>query len=434
MSGANKTSPSSEIFDLKRLPGSKYWANRYLVLAALGREPVRLSGVPENDDVAHLCDGLRALGHEVEQLGDDTVRVVPQFSPGKASEEPLVVDCGDSGTMARFMAAVAALGQQPVTLTGSPRLCSRPMRRLLEALHHLGAQVDADNGRLPVTIRGPLDGGEVELDASESSQFVSALLLVGAKMPRGLTLHRRGREVSSTYINMTVRALERAGVGVHVDGDRIQVAPGEISLPDTRLPVDATTASYFMMAGALGPRPTRLQGFVYEPTTHGESRFVDHLARMGVQVELSRDDVVVNPCSDLLPVHIDCADCPDVFQSLAVMAVFAAGKSRFTGLSALKHKESDRISDTAEELRKLGVDASFGDDWMSIVGGGPLRRAVLDSHGDHRMVMSLAQLAWRFADFSLSGSAAVRKSFPDYWERMAELGLPDTRTLTEKSS
>lgn len=411
--------------NITSVPRSKYLANRWLVLAALSGQITRLKRVPDNEDVRHLLSGIAQLGVGVEKTDGD---IVLKPNPSGHSPAAVTIDCGDSGTMARFMLALAATKDYSVTIDGSNRLRERPMEPLLSALRQLGAQISSSDGHLPVQIKGRICGGVVTVDPGQSSQFVSALMLIAPVLPEGLEIILVRTPVSWSYIRMTADVLKQAGISCSLNKERIAVAPGKIQVPTLEIPVDATAASYMMMAGLLGPEPVRIIGYQYRPQLHGECYFVDHVARMGGELVLQPHSVCAYPVEHFLGTELDCSDCPDVVQSLAVLACFARKTVRLTGLQALPYKESNRIEDTARELRRCGVAVKTGSDWLSI-GAPRWQPCVFETHRDHRMAMALAQLSWRVKGLSMKDSQVVSKSWPDYWQQMSEIGLPMARRL-----
>lgn len=406
--------------EIRKAPRSKYLSNRWLVLAALSESPAVLNGVPDNEDIRHLVSGLQTLGVVVTKHENG---LVLSKKPSVMPKEPVIVHCGDSGSMARFIMALAATKSFPVTVDGSQRLRSRPMAPLIRALEALGAKISSTNGYLPVTVQGKIRGGTVEVDPSHSSQFVSALMLVAPILDGGLRITFSKPPVSVSYIRMTANVLEQAGVLCRLDEKGVQIEPGPIRLPSIEIPVDATAASYLMMAGLLGPNPVAVLGYQYHPELHGECHFVDHVARLGGELMLQPNKVIARPVPDFVSAELDCTDCPDVVQSLAVLACFARGDVRLTGLDALPYKESNRIEDTARELSRCGVSVTTGSAWMKI-GKADWRPCQFVTHQDHRMAMSLAQLSWRVKGLNMRDWQVVGKSWPEYWHVMAELGLP----------
>ena len=416
-----------------QIPGSKYLANRLLILAALSHVSGELKNMPLNDDIKALFEALVALGYamnfqgEVLKFEGNQKRKIPQKS--------VKIDCGASGTMARFICAVAALDTFEVEIFGSDRLQQRPMLPLFEALIEMGAEVTClkQSGCLPVRIKGsirnPTRTSRISLPGNISSQYISALLLIGAELPQGLMIDIQAPIVSATYIQMTLQLIELAGVKVIKEDalSRLNVAPSKIMQKSQSLDADPCSASYVLAAAVLNRKQLTIKPFHYQPELQGEYGMIDILREMGAEIQVEQGQLYLNPATELLTsVQRDMGKMPDIVQTLAVLACFAKGTSRFNNIAHLKLKESDRIVDTATELQKCGVTVTYGDDWLEISGLDDLQQlkpSYIDTHHDHRMAMSLAQLGWLKNGFSVDVPEVVNKSFPGFWELMRQLGL-----------
>lgn len=411
-----------------RIPPSKYVANRALLLAALAEGTSLLRGLPENDDLGRALAFVEALGARPEKVAADSwvVRGVggrPRFPAGTR------IDLGASGTLARFALAVAALSDAPVVLDGSPRLRERPMDELLEALVALGARVESTGGGLPVRISGPLAGGAVRLSGRTSSQFASALLLVGPLTPRGIRLGFHAPPVSASYIELTREAMEAFGVRVVRDGNGLVTATAGAGYRSSSfvVPPDPTALGYFAALTALAPGSClEAEGAFVRPFS-GEARLLDCLETMGAHVETGEGILSVRGDAEpLRPLgRVDAGSCPDSVPTLAVLAATAPGESVLTGIGHLRHKESDRPAALALELARLGLDIEARDEELCILGRSLLRTRspVFESHDDHRLAMSLALLTLRLGAVEIVGAEAVAKSFPGYWNELAALGF-----------
>ena len=409
------------------IPGSKYLANRAMIIAALTLEPSTIANLPDNNDIRSLYEALRALGYQIYWDDDGCIqsegadkRVKPQTA--------VTIDCGASGTMARFISAVSAMDDFPITITGSERLCERPMGQLFCVLKELGAEVIEQklSDCLPVTITGPLTANEntvVELPGSISSQYASAMILVGSLFPHGISIQLLEPVVSAQYIKMTCDLVASTGIQLDYRDNLIKIQPGSYQLQQLNLNADPCSASYPLAAAAITGKSISISPFQYLPQQQGEFVIVDLLRKMGCKVECNHHKIQLSRSQPLQAIVENMSDKPDIVQTLAVVACFAEGTTRFEGISHLRYKESDRIKDTVDELRKFGVKASYGEDWLEVTGGAELTAATIDTHDDHRMAMALAQLAWKVEGVKMNQPGVVAKSFPGFWKLMEQMGL-----------
>lgn len=420
-----------------RIPGSKYLANRLLILAALSEKAGELKNVPKNDDIQNLYNALKQLGYPLTWQGNSIS--FAGISHRVQPEKSLTIDCGASGTMARFICALVALDNIEVTVTGSKRLQQRPMQPLFDALTSLGVETTCSKepGCLPVKLKGPVSkvqsDPEISLPGNISSQYISALLLIGALIPTGINIRIQPPLVSSTYIQMTLELLQRAHVAVSCTEDllSIQVEPSTIRVNSQALDADPCSASYIMAAAILSGNELILEPYQYQPRLQGEYAMIDVLREMGCDIQVHQRKLHLKALGKkLIAVKKDMGKMPDIVQTLAIIACFADGVSRFENIAHLKVKESDRISDTVNELKKCGVEVRCGNDWMEVTGrpsGDKLLPCLIDSHHDHRMAMSFAQMAWKLPRLCIDDPMVVNKSFPDFWGVMQNLGMKITK-------
>ncbi len=409
------------------IPGSKYLANRAMIIAALSVAPAKLENLPDNNDIRALYNALRSLGY---QLNWDEQGCLLSEGAAKRNKPStaITIDCGASGTMARFISALVAMDDFPITIVGSERLCERPMGPLFDLLKTLGARITTHQltDCLPATIQGPLfceTDSIVELPGSISSQYASAMVLIGCLFPNGLKIQLLEPVVSAQYIKMTCDLVKSSAVPIDYHNNFIQISPASYQLEHLELNADPCSASYPLAAAAILGKKISIRPFKYLPQQQGEFVIIDLLRKMGCDIECDGDSVHLVRNKPLLAITENMSDQPDIVQTLAVVACFAEGTSRFEGIAHLRFKESDRISDTADELRKFGVSVDYGDDWLAVTGGAELTAAVVDTHDDHRMAMALAQLAWQLDGVSMNHPEVVAKSFPGFWSLMKQMGL-----------
>lgn len=408
------------------LPGSKSITNRALVCAALATGTSTLRSVLFADDTEAMLGGLRSLGVSVASDEEATSVTVAGLG-GRLAPGRHTVDARMSGTTARFLVPVLALGDGSITLTGHPQLRARPMGPGLDALRQLGVAVtelDAP-GHLPVEVHatGAVDGGRIRVSGDVSSQFLSGLLLAAPAMRDGLVVELTGELVSRPYIELTAAVMADFGVDVDasVTGDRFAVAPSSYRATDHRVEPDASAASYFFAAAAVCGGRVRVEG-LGRSTAQGDLRFVEVLAAMGCEVEIGDGSTEVRGGGALRGVEVDLGGFSDTAPTLAVVAAFATSPTRVTGIGFIRRKETDRIAAVVAELRRCGVEAAEEPDGFVVLppDGGP-RPARIETYGDHRMAMSFAVLGLRVPGTVVVDPGCVAKTFPGYFETLDRL-------------
>jgi 3-phosphoshikimate 1-carboxyvinyltransferase len=405
-----------------RVPGSKSITNRALVCAALADGESVVDGIAPGDDTAVMLECLRRLGVVVDQRGSTVVLVGAGgvFAPG-----PERLDAGLAGTTSRFITALACLGTGPYTVDGAPPLRTRPMTELHDALAHLGATVrTSELGGLPVEVeRGSITGGTVRLRGDVSSQFVSALMLIGPYLDGGLSIELTPPIVSGPYIAMTQRVMAAFGVGVAGDtgiavdpqGKAIVSVPaGRYSARPYVVEPDASSASYLFGAVAACTGSVEVPGLGLG-SLQGDLGFVAILGDMGCEVELSDLSTRVTRRGPLRGVDVDMRDVSDTVPTLAAVALFAETPTRIRGVGFIRRKESNRIGDLAHELRRLGARVDESDDGLVIEPSQPVP-ATVSTHHDHRLAMALALVGLAGKGVTVEDPDVVAKSWPEYWD------------------
>jgi 3-phosphoshikimate 1-carboxyvinyltransferase len=329
----------------------------------------------------------------------------------------------------RFLTALAALGEGEYLLTGTERLCQRPLGELLEALRQAGVQAVSERGDgcPPVRVTGGLTGGRTQLSGSISSQYLSALLFIGPLAPKGLKIDITGELVSRPYVDLTLEVLGNFGISYYREGYRYFELPGGQSyLPrEYEIEADASSASYFWAAAAVTGGRVTITNLSLE-SSQGDAAFPEVLGRMGCAVESTPAGLTVQG-GPLQGVTVDMATMPDLVPTLAVLAAFAAGDTVITGVAHLRHKESDRLAAVAAELGKLGIEARETADGLVIRGGAP-KGAVIHTYNDHRIAMSFAVAGLKIPGVTIEDPECVAKSFPDFWQFFRQLPMGCTRT------
>lgn len=406
-------------------PPSKSVTNRLLVIAGLSDGVCHLSSPLVSDDTEAMAAGLRALGIDV---GLEATRAVVTGRRGAVGPPRGVVGAGLSGTTLRFLAAVSLLSSGPVTLDGLEPLRRRPIEPLLAALRRLGAEVTSDGGRPPVVIdSGGLRGGPITVDAAQSSQFASALLLVApyAAGDVELVVENLG---ARGYVDLTADEMARFGVEVHAEasGGRCSwhVAAGQhYRARDERVEYDASAAAHlYALALATG-------GSVTVDNTcaslQPDAGMLAVLERMGAEVRVGDGGATTLELGGdgLLPVDVDLREMPDQVATVAVLAALAPGTSRLTGLGVVRGHETDRLAAVARELNRLGGDALVEEDGLVVRGGHALHGGLVSTYDDHRMAMAFSVLGAVVGGIAIDSPGCVAKTYPGWWTEMERLGV-----------
>ncbi|OXZ00120.1 3-phosphoshikimate 1-carboxyvinyltransferase [Streptomyces diastatochromogenes] len=402
------------------IPGSKSITARALFLAAAADGVSTLVRPLRSDDTEGFAEGLVRLGYRVGRTPDAwQVDGRPQ-GPALAEAD---VYCRDGATTARFLPTLAAAGHGTYRFDASPQMRRRPLAPLTRALRDLGVDLrhEEAEGHHPLTVRAAgVEGGEVVLDAGQSSQYLTALLLLGPLTRNGLRI-RVTDLVSVPYVEITLAMMRAFGVEVVRDGEVFEVPPGGYRATTYAIEPDASTASYFFAAAAVTPgREVTVPG-LGSAALQGDLRFVEVLRRMGAEVDVAADRTTVRGTGVLRGLTVTMRDISDTMPTLAAIAPFASGPVRIEDVANTRVKECDRLEACAENLRRLGVDVATGPDWIEIRPGTPLPDVGIKSYGDHRIVMSFAVTGLRTPGLSYDDPGCVRKTFPDFHEAFAAL-------------
>jgi 3-phosphoshikimate 1-carboxyvinyltransferase len=403
--------PGTPVHATVRLPGSKSLTNRALVLAALSDGPSVVRQALRSRDTELMAAALAELGVGVDSPGEDWT-VTPGALRGRVT-----IDCGLAGTVMRFVPPVAALADGPVVFDGDPHARLRPMGQILEGLRELGVTVeDEDRGALPFTVvgTGSVRGGEVTIDASESSQFVSALLLAGARYDEGVDVRHDGKPVPSLpHIEMTVEQLRLRGVDVDdSDANRWRVLPSVIRAVDVQVEPDLSNAAPFVAAALVtGGRVTVLDW--PRRTTQAGDALREIVTLMGGTAELTDDGLTVTGPGTLRGLDYDLHDVGELTPAVAAMCLMADSPSHLRGVAHIRGHETDRLAALATQFNALGGHVTETADGLTIrptpLGGGPFR-----TYADHRMAHAGVILGLGVEGVLVEDIATTSKTFPDF--------------------
>lgn len=409
------------------LPGSKSVSNRALLLAALAKGTTRLTNLLDSDDVRHMLTALEALGVSYTLSEQRTVcEITGQGGPLHA-DQPLELFLGNAGTAMRPLAAALCLGSNHIVLTGEPRMKERPIGHLVDALRQGGAKIDylEQENYPPLRLKGGFIGGEVSVDGSVSSQFLTALLMMAPLAANDTKIIIKGELVSKPYIDITLNLMKTFGVNVqnnsygvfYITGNQQYVSPGEYLVEG-----DASSASYFLAAAAIKGGTVKVTG-IGRSSMQGDIRFADVLEKMGAIVEWG-DDYIACTRGELNAIDLDMNHIPDAAMTIATAALFAEGTTVMRNIYNWRVKETDRLAAMAAELRKVGAEVEEGHDYIRITPAQKILFAEISTYNDHRMAMCFSLVALSSTPVTILDPGCTAKTFPDYFEQFARLSQP----------
>ncbi len=425
--------PIAAIDGVVDLPGSKSISNRVLLLAALSAQPTAIKNLLLSDDIRHMLNSLDRLGVDVSAdlaFGDDKglQNCIVNNAVGAHYDAPVEMFLGNAGTAMRPLCAVLNTRQGEFTLTGEPRMYERPIGDLVDALRLLGAKVEylGAEGFPPLKIQGQsLSGGTVDMDCHLSSQFLSAFLLAAPLATDDVTINIKGTLVSVPYVDITLAIMARFGVDVvhdnyqqfRIKGGQTYRSPGKITIEP-----DASSASYFLAAAAIKGGTVRVNG-LSRNALQGDVKFVDVLEAMGAKVNWGDDFVEVSR-GELQGVDLDLNHIPDAAMTIAVVALFAKGKTRIRNIYNWRVKETDRLAAMATELRKVGAVVEEGEDYIEVIPPHEFKEACIDTYDDHRMAMCFSLVALSSQAVVINDPGCTSKTFPAYFDYFASVSTP----------
>ncbi len=406
-----------------RPPGSKSITNRAIICAALAAGRSELSGVLDSEDTSVMIAAWQQLG--LQLVHDKTKQTLTvEGGGGRTPVQEADLFVANSGTTIRFLTAALAACEGKFRLDGVARMRERPIHDLLLGLRQLGAKVASDNSEHPncppVTIEAcGLEGGTATVAGNISSQFLSGLMMAAPMAKSDVVLQVMGELVSVPYVNMTAEVMRAFGAVVRGDeqGPFTISAAHRYRAADYAIEPDASAASYFWAVGGILGGEATVQG-LSRNSLQGDVRFCECLQQMGCRVEYGEDSITVRG-GKLHGIDVDMADISDTVQTLAAVALFATGPTTVRGVAHNRVKETDRISDLARELRKLGASVDEFHDGMTIHPPQVIHPAEIETYGDHRMAMSLALVGLRTKGITILDPHCTAKTYPNYWEDLA---------------
>ncbi|MEU7896256.1 3-phosphoshikimate 1-carboxyvinyltransferase [Nonomuraea sp. NPDC049152] len=400
------------------LPGSKSVTNRALLLAALADGPGTVRQALRSRDADLMAAAMRSLGTELTPSNESASGVDWQVTPGPVSGGARI-DVGLAGTVMRFVPPMAALADGEVFFDGDPHARTRPMGQILGALRALGAEVD--NDALPFTIRGPIAGGEVTIDASASSQLISGLLLTAARFEKGITIRHEGPPVPSMpHIEMTVQMLRAAGVRVDdSESDVWRVEPGPIAAMDLIVEPDLSNAAPFLSAALITGGTVTIPGWPARTTQPGD-KLRPLLTAMGATVSLTGEGLTVTGTGEIAGIDADLHEVGELTPTIAALAALATSPSTLRGIAHLRGHETDRLAALVTEINRLGGDAEETADGL-VVRPVKLHGGTFHSYADHRMATAGAVIGLAVPGVEVEDIATTGKTLPEFAQMWTEM-------------
>lgn len=411
--------PVGRVQGVVRPPGSKSISNRVLPLAALASGTTVLGNLPDGEDVELMREALIRLGVRMRPVAEGLE--IQGLGGSFSTREPLDLFLGNSGTCMRILSALLAGGHGEFGVDGVARMRERPIRDLVDALLPIAGNTRityaGQPGYPPLRIAAEgLAGGRTRIKGNVSSQFLTGLLLALPLCEGAVEVEVEGTLVSAPYVDLTLRIMEAFGIRVENDrfrkfssaGGQTYVSPGRYGIEP-----DASSASYFLAAGAIAGGTVEVRG-IGRDSLQGEARFAEMLGKMGARVEYGSDSIKVSR-GELRGVDADMDSMSDTGMTLAVTALFAKGTTRIRNIGNWRVKETDRIAAMAAELRKVGARVEEGPDWIQVEPPFALRTAAIDTYQDHRMAMCFSLASLGGVPITINDPGCTRKTYPGYF-------------------
>lgn len=404
------------------IPGSKSATNRALILAAIAKTPSRLRKPLSSRDADLMVKGLQSLGCKIDEIktaqGFD-YQITPQKLTG-----PTQIDVGNAGTVMRFLPPIASLATGLIHFDGDARSHERPLEPVIKALEQLGASIEHGNKyRLPLTINGSgeIKGGEVEVDASASSQFISALMLLGPATKNGLAIRNIGKSLPSMpHIEMTIQMLRQFGATVEVNENSWTVKSGDLSGQDLTIEPDLSNAAPFMAAAMICGGSVEILDWPKSTSQPGD-QLRDIFAKMGAKIEQNIEGLKISGSGEINGIDIDLHNVGELTPSIAAVAALASTPSTLRGIAHLRLHETDRLAALANEINNLGGDVTEGPGELLIKPAKLVASQIFKSYEDHRMATAGAIIGLAVKDLIVENIETTKKTLPDFpgmWQEM----------------
>ncbi|MDB2373614.1 3-phosphoshikimate 1-carboxyvinyltransferase [Psychrosphaera haliotis] len=410
------------------VPGSKSLSNRALLLAALCEGTTKITNLLDSDDIRHMLNALNLLGIKT-QLSEDKTTCIVHGQGGRFNSPESELFLGNAGTAMRPLAAVLAFSQVTAELTGEPRMYERPIGHLVDSLADTCSNLKygGEEGYPPLNIK-PFAGVtsevlELSIDGSVSSQFLSALLMAAPLIKKPVKITVKGELVSKPYIKLTLSIIESFGITFSndnyqtfsLDGTEQYKSPGHFMVEG-----DASSASYFLAAGAITGGPVDVYG-IGKNSVQGDIQFAQVLEDMGADISYFDDHISVKSNGSLKAVNQDMNHIPDAAMTIATTALFAEGTTTISNIYNWRVKETDRLHAMATELKKVGAEVEEGNDYIKVTPPANVLHAEIETYDDHRIAMCFSLLTFASSGVTILDPKVTSKTFPDYFDRFSRL-------------
>ena len=401
-----------------KIPGSKSITHRALIMASLADGKSILNNFLQCEDTHYTSKALKQLGIKIEPQGNDLIVYGRGGSFDRDSDQDKLF-LGNSGTSYRLLLSLVALARGTYTITGIERMCERPIGDLVRALQDLGVKISylGRDKYPPVSIMADgILGGKIEISGGKSSQYISSLLIAAPYAEQDVEIEVIGNLVSKPYIDITINEMMRFGIDLYRDGyEKFKISAGQKYKAGTyAIDGDLSTAAYFWAASAVTGGQVTTENVNPLKTHQGDIALLDIFRKMGCSVKIEDDRVNIKG-GPLKGINVDMSEIPDMVPTLAVVSIFAKGKTHLGNVHHLRFKESDRLSSLTQELGKLGAKVDELDDGLIIHGGENFVGATIDPHDDHRLAMSMAIAGLRIPGIYITNETCVNKSCPGFW-------------------
>jgi 3-phosphoshikimate 1-carboxyvinyltransferase len=402
-----------------KAPPSKSYTHRALIISFLAEGQSKLKYPLYSEDTLASLNACRSFGCEIIS---DNAECIVQGTGGNLKTPDNVLDVKNSGTTLRLMTSVASLCPDYVVITGDDSLRKRPMQDLLDSLKNLGVTVFSarGNGMPPIIVKRGFVGGSTEIKGSLSSQFLSSMLIASPYAEKPVNIHISGDLISKPYVDMTVDIIKKFGVKIdHDNYNFFHVDPNRYKAREYVVEGDYSSASYIIGAAAVLDSKVKIKN-LFKNSKQGDKRILDILARMGASIKVKKDEILIKGNKTLYGTNIDLRNNPDLLPTVAAVGAVSEGITKISGVEHARYKETDRIHACALELSKLGVNVKELKDGLIVESGA--KGGVVDSHGDHRLVMALSIVGLKVGNVIIKNASVYDVSFPNFPKVMNNLG------------
>jgi len=415
--------PISHVSGNVEIPGSKSISNRVLLLSAMAKGITKIKNLLKSEDTEHMLNALRTIGIKIELFNNNICLVNGNINVFKNNCNNTLF-LGNAGTVMRPLIAVFSLGNNNIELTGNKRMQERPVNHLVDALRQGGAQIfyKENISYPPVCLKGGFIGGNIVVNGNISSQFLTALLIISPLATQDTNITIKGNLVSKPYIDITLNIIKKFGIKIinnnyisfTMKGNQHYCSPGSFLIES-----DASSASYFLAAAAIKGKEIKISG-LGSNSIQGDINFANILKKMGAIVNIKKNSISCKK-GYLTGIDLDMNNMPDVAMTLAIVALFAKGKTVIRNIYNWRVKETDRLYAMAKELKKIGAEINEGEDFISITPPKKFKYAVINTYDDHRMAMCFSLISLSNVSVTILNPKCTNKTFPEYFKKLLSI-------------